>query len=84
MEDKYQNKYRIASARWQLWDYGWDASIVGGYKSAVTKHANRLGLEMGWQTRFHDHVIRDEPAFVTITQYIINNPRNWSDDRFFT
>ncbi len=26
MEDKYQNKYRVASSRWQLWDYGWDAA----------------------------------------------------------
>ncbi|MBU1822016.1 MAG: transposase [Bacteroidetes bacterium] len=178
MDDKYQNKYRIASARWQQWDYGWDAayfitictkdrkhhfgeitegrmelsstgiltdvfwheiknhaqhiglgafvvmpnhihgilvldgnaltlpptppinetpgqrrfqnqgkntisSIVGGYKSAVTKHANRMELEMSWQTRFHDHVIRDEPSFVRITEYIKNNPQNWKDDRFF-
>ncbi len=30
------------------------SSIVGGYKSAVTKHANRIGFENGWQTRFHD------------------------------
>lgn len=59
------------------------SSIVGGYKSAVTKHANRMGLEMGWQALFHDHVIRDEPSFVRITEYINNNPRNWSDDRFF-
>lgn len=35
------------------------SSIVGGYKSAVTKHANRLGLDFAWQTRFYDHVIRD-------------------------
>ncbi|HEV7347003.1 transposase [Telluribacter sp.] len=60
------------------------SSIVGGYKSAVTKHANRLGLEMAWQSRFHDHVIRDEQSFRTISEYIINNPQNWSDDRFFT
>ncbi len=59
------------------------SSIVGGYKSAVTKHANRLELEMGWQTRFHDHVIRDEPSFVRIAQYIKNNPHNWKNDRFF-
>ncbi|WP_247236194.1 transposase [Telluribacter sp. SYSU D00476] len=60
------------------------SSIVGGYKSAVTKHANRLGLEFGWQSRFHDHVIRDEKSFITISEYIINNPSNWSQDRFFS
>jgi hypothetical protein len=26
MEEKYQNKYRIASARWQQWNYGRDAA----------------------------------------------------------
>ncbi|MEA3316555.1 MAG: transposase [Bacteroidota bacterium] len=26
MKDKYQNKYRIASARLQNWDYGWNAA----------------------------------------------------------
>ncbi len=59
------------------------SSILGGYKSAVTKHANRMGLEFDWQARFHDHVIRDEASFIKITNYIINNPKNWKDDRFY-
>ena len=25
MDSKFQNKYRISSARLQNWDYGWDA-----------------------------------------------------------
>ncbi len=24
--EKYQGKYRIASARWQHWDYGWSGA----------------------------------------------------------
>lgn len=59
------------------------SSIVGGYKSAVTKHANRLQFKFGWQTRFHDHIIRDEKSFQTISEYIVNNPRNWQADQFF-
>lgn len=59
------------------------SSIVGSYKSAVTKHAHRLGFEFEWQTRFHDHIIRDEKSFNTISNYIINNPVNWKDDKFF-
>lgn len=51
------------------------SSIIGGYKSAVTKHANRLNLDFGWQTRFYDHIIRDGKAFDTISNYIINNPK---------
>ncbi len=56
------------------------SSIIGGYKSAVTKHANRLGLEFGWQSRFHERIIRDEQAYKNITAYIYNNPLNWGND----
>lgn len=58
------------------------SSIIGGYKSAVTKHANRLNLEFGWQTRFYDHIIRDENAFNIISNYIKNNPKKWGEDKF--
>lgn len=58
------------------------SSIIGGYKSAVTKHANRLNLNFGWQTRFYDHIIKDGRAFDTISNYIINNPAKWAEDKF--
>lgn len=58
------------------------SSIIGSYKSAVTKHANRLGTENGWQSRFHDHIIRNDVEYQRISNYIINNPSNWKDDRF--
>ena len=60
------------------------SSIIGGYKSAVSKHCNRLGYEFGWQTRFHDHIIRDEKSFQTISEYIINNPAKWEVDKFYS
>jgi len=59
------------------------SSIIGSYKSAVTKHANRLGIENGWQTRFHDHIIRNDAEYQRISDYINNNPANWSDDKFY-
>ena len=33
------------------------SSIVGSYKSAVTKHANRLGYPHQWQKLFYDNII---------------------------
>jgi putative transposase len=36
-----------------------------------------------WQERFHDHIIRDEIEYNRIKNYIINNPKNWSEDCFF-
>ena len=58
------------------------SSIIGSYKSAVTKHCNRLGFDFGWQTRFYDHIVRDERSFQNILNYIINNPMNWEKDKF--
>ncbi len=58
------------------------SSIIGGYKSAVTKHARRFGYDFAWQSRFYDHIIRDEKSFNTISNYIINNPVNWKNDKF--
>ena len=60
------------------------SSIIGSYKSAVTKHANRLGFENGWQSRFHDRIIRNDEAYQRISDYIVNNPSNWKDDKFYT
>ena len=59
------------------------STIVRSYKSAVTKHAHRLGFDFQWQSRFHDHIIRNEESFQKITNYIISNPANWQDDKFY-
>lgn len=59
------------------------SSIIGSYKAAVTKHANRLGYEFAWQTRFHDHIIRDAISYQRITDYINSNPLNWKNDKFY-
>ncbi len=59
------------------------SSIIGSYKSAVTNHARRLNFNFEWQTRFHDHIIRDDISFQNISGYIKNNVQNWTDDRFF-
>jgi putative transposase len=59
------------------------STIIGSYKSSVTKHANRLNLENGWQTRFHDNIIRSKEDYFKIKNYIRNNPKNWKEDRFY-
>ena len=58
------------------------SSILGSYKSAVTKHVHRLGYEFEWQSRFYDHIIRDNESFRRIEKYIENNIENWGDDKF--
>ena len=39
------------------------STVIGGYKSAITKRANRLGLENGWQSRFQNQIIRAAAAY---------------------
>lgn len=58
------------------------ASIIRGFKSSVTTNARKMGIDFGWQTRFHDHIIRNDAEYRRIENYIINNPNNWKDDKF--
>jgi len=75
-------EHSIAQKRFQNQGKNTISSIVGSYKSAVTKHAHRLGFEFSWQSRFYDHIIRDEVEYEQICQYIKTNPLNWKDDQF--
>ena len=58
------------------------STIIRSYKSAVTKHANRLGLKNGWQSRFHEHIIRNREEYERISNYIITNSENWDKNEF--
>jgi REP element-mobilizing transposase RayT len=58
------------------------ASIIRGFKIGVTKNARLINPDFAWQSRYHDHIIRNDESFQKITEYIINNPLNWSEDQF--
>ncbi|WJS95767.1 transposase [Flavobacterium johnsoniae] len=58
------------------------SSIVGSYKSAVTKHANRLGYPHQWQKLFYDNIIRSNNDYQRISDYIVSNPEKWEKDKF--
>ena len=60
------------------------SSMIGSFKSSVTKFCNENKLPFGWQSRFHDHIIRDNDEFHRIRIYIMNNPANWETDKFFS
>jgi hypothetical protein len=58
--------------------------IINQYKSSVKRWCNKNGHEhFKWQSRFHDHIIRNQQSYVTISEYIINNPAKWGDDKFY-
>jgi len=58
------------------------SSFVAGFKSAATKRINQHREIPGapvWQTRFHDHIIRNQREY----ERIAANPVRWQDDRYF-
>jgi len=59
------------------------ASIVGSFKSAVTRWCSQEQMEFDWQPRFHDRIIRDEKSLAAIRAYIRDNPMNWGKDPDF-
>ncbi|MCX6291535.1 MAG: hypothetical protein NT126_07195 [Bacteroidetes bacterium] len=59
--------------------------IINQYKSSVKRWCNKNGHQyFQWQSRFHDHIIRNELSYQAISNYIINNPAKWNDDKFFS
>lgn len=63
--------------------------IVGAYKSLVFNGCLEIfkskNETMGklWQRNYHEHIIRNEKSYQTISEYIINNPVKWADDKFY-
>ncbi len=60
-------------------------AVVGSYKSAVTKIANRTLSDPPsklWQRFYHDHIIQDEKELDIIRQYVLTNPVRWDEDHF--
>ena len=58
------------------------STIVRSYKSAVSKQARTIHADFAWQTRFHDHIIRDVQNHEKIRYYILNNVQLWDKDKF--
>ena len=56
--------------------------VISRFKSSVTKYARHHNIDFNWQSRFHDHIIRDLKEWDLITNYIINNVSNWNRDKF--
>ncbi|MEI6455393.1 MAG: transposase [bacterium] len=55
-------------------------AIVRGFKSAVKKWTNLYGLDLRWQARYHDHIVRNDGELERIRWYIRNNERVWGSD----
>ncbi len=54
-------------------------SIINQYKRICTIKAKLFGLDLVWQPRFHDHIIRSESELNRVRSYIDNNPKEFHE-----
>ena len=65
--------------------------IVQWFKTMSTNEYIRGVKSLNWapfngklfQRNYYEHIIRNERAYHNISNYIINNPAKWDDDKFF-
>jgi putative transposase len=58
--------------------------IIGQFKSACTRRIRaENNKSFTWQSRFYDHVIRDEIDLQRIRKYIRENPLKWVLDDYY-
>ncbi len=64
--------------------------VVQWFKTMTTNEYIRGVKQLGWkpfngklwQRNYWENIIRNEQSYQRITQYIINNPKKWDDDKF--
>lgn len=56
--------------------------IIRWYKGRCTFEIRKRNYsDFAWQSRFYDHIIRNEQSLSRIRKYIFNNPLRWQIDR---
>ena len=58
-------------------------TVVRGLKAHVTKFARENGIPFAWQSRYHDHIVRNQNEMNRIAEYIERNPAKWESDCFY-
>ena len=59
-------------------------TVIGAFKSAVTKRINELRGTPGaavWQRNYFERIVRDEREMANIRHYIRTNSERWASDR---
>lgn len=83
----------IASLRGEIGGFSGDknpmignsiSKIIRWYKGRCSFECRQINLNLGWQSRFHDHIIRNSKSFENIQNYIEQNPLKWKEDTFYS
>ena len=58
--------------------------IIGNYKAAVTREIHLTNpSKKVWQSRFYEHIIRNQKDYELIWKYIDENPIKWDTDKYY-
>ncbi|MCB0516317.1 MAG: transposase [Chitinophagales bacterium] len=57
--------------------------IIRWYKGRCSFEMRKIHADFAWQSRFHDHIIRNAQSFENIQNYVQNNPLKWAEDKFY-
>ena len=57
------------------------STAIRFFKRQTTIRAKKINPQFAWQTRFHDHIIRNEKSLGNIRNYVQQNPALWHRDR---
>lgn len=55
--------------------------IIKQFKGFVTKNCRQN--DFSWQKSYYEHIIRNEKDLQKIRDYILKNPTNWLDDKYY-
>ena len=58
-------------------------TVEGDGNAAVTRFARENGIPFGWQSRYHDRIVRSQNEMNRIAEYIEQNPAKWELDCFY-
>lgn len=80
---KYKlNTNHFGKNRFQNQGKGTISAIIGSFKSICTRNIRQSHIpNFYWQSRFFEHVIKNQRALYVIRKYIKNNPQKWEHDR---
>ena len=63
------------------------ATTIRSFKSSVTQQYQNLYKDYStklWQRNYYDHIIRSETDLKNIYDYIVDNPRKWTEDENYS
>ena len=72
-------KSLVANGCLDIWKLKWTDTVGAGFTPAQIPTMGKI-----WQRDYYEHIIRDEQSYQTISNYIIDNPAKWKEDKFYT